>query len=416
MIFNGSHSDISEQLDAIGTPVSIWQQGSTDTYQLISANDLYQEVLDGPVTRQLGNELQGILPRYIIGDIKQAMMECCRLLESREVEIAIERHGQTCWWRFIYTPINSEGQQRVLNTCIDISEKKRLEHSLQTSMRRFEAVINSAYDGIITIDDEQNIKMFNKAASEMFGLSQQEALGKSLSSLIPARYRGNHASHVEGFRESPTLSRPMHTRASVMGVRQDGSEFPLEITISKIQVGTNSEMTAVLRDISERALLIEELRQAAAIDPLTGAFNRRYFSKQLDNERKRCQRFDHQMALIMFDVDHFKEVNDAKGHSEGDKVLEALSLKVRQQLRDVDIFARWGGDEFIILLPESDLAAATVVAEKIREAVAISLAPISLSMGVLSSKGEQESIDIVNQVDSLMYAAKKEGRNRVVGA
>lgn len=413
MIFNGSHSDIRSQLDAIGTPVSIWQQCQGGRHCLVSANELYRQVLDGPVERQLGKDLQATLPRYIVADIRKAISSCIQHQAASEVEIAIERHGQIRWWRFIYTLISGQDGQRVLNTCIDISEKKQLEHSLQTSMRRFEAVINSAYDGIITIDDEQNIKMFNKAAGEMFSIDPAQAIGMSLSKLIPKRYRGNHGAHVEGFSESPTLSRPMYTRASVMGLRLDGSEFPLEITISKIQVGSNGEMTAVLRDISERALLIEELEQAAAIDPLTTIFNRRYFSQHLDTERKRCQRFGHNMALIMFDIDHFKSVNDAHGHSEGDKLLKTLAHQVKQQLRDVDIFARWGGDEFIILLPESQLSMAVSVAEKIRKKAADTLSPISLSMGVINSNGEQETADILHQVDSLMYAAKRAGRNRV---
>ncbi|MBB6522765.1 sensor domain-containing diguanylate cyclase [Pseudoteredinibacter isoporae] len=416
MIFLGSHSDINKQLDAIGTPVAIWQQSDQGSYTLISANNLYQQVLDGSIERQLGKDLQTILPRYIMADIKSAIASCCDDMEAREVEVAIERHGQTCWWRFIYAPLNGPENIRVLNTCIDISEKKRLEHNLQTSMRRFEAVINTAYDGIITIDDEQNIKMFNKAAGEMFDHDPEAALGMSLTQLMPERYRGNHSGHVEGFSQSPTLSRPMHTRASVMGLRRDGSEFPLEITISKIQVGSNSEMTAVLRDISERALLIEELRQAATIDPLTGIFNRRYFSKQLKVERKRCQRFGHNMSLIMFDVDHFKSINDEHGHSEGDRLLKEISEAVGAQLRDVDIFARWGGDEFIILLPETGLHAASEVAKKISTSVSLPAFPISLSLGVVSTDGEQSSCDILDDVDSLMYTAKKAGRNQVVAS
>lgn len=414
MIFSGSHNNIIGQLEAIGTPVSIWEQVGLGSYQFISGNSLYQEILDCGIQSQIGNDIQSVLPRYILSDIKRAILSCTNEQSAQEVEVAIERHGHTRWWRFIFSPLNSEHNRRILNTCIDITEKKQLERKLATSMRRFEAVINSAYDGIITIDDKQHIKMFNKAAGEMFAIEPSDAIGMSLSKFIPARFRHDHGAHVSSFRESPTLSRPMHTRASVTGLRLDGSEFPLEVTISKIQVGPNSELTAVLRDISERAILIEELRQAASNDPLTGIYNRRYFEQQLNAERQRCQRFTHDMAIVMIDIDHFKAINDEHGHSYGDSVLKSLTKKILENIREVDIFARWGGDEFVLLLPETSLAGARIQAEKIRAAVEFDLAPVTLSMGITLSDGRTENLELLSLADRLLYSAKSQGRNLVI--
>lgn len=418
MIFTGNHTDIISQLEAIGTAAAVWEQSSTGQFCFVSGNTSYEEILDTEVSKQIGNNLQSVLPRYVAPAIFDAMKGCINDHASWEEEVIIERHGLTRWWRFIYSPlVTQSGQlQRLLNTCIDITEKKLLEKDLETSMKRFEAVINSAYDGIITIDNDQNIKMFNKAASEMFGLDSEQAIGKPLKDLLPQRYRPNHEGYVTGFNESPIMSRPMHTRASVTGLRQDGSEFPLEITISKIRVGQTSEMTAVLRDISERAQLINELRDAAFVDPLTGIFNRRHFLTVLDNEHKRCIEFDHKMCLVMFDLDNFKTINDSNGHNYGDNILKSVVTEIESKLRDVDIFARWGGDEFFVLLPEADIDHATNWAESVRLQVEQKPFEVTLSIGIALCDGSEGIDALIATVDKRLYKAKDNGRNCIANS
>ncbi|MGB1238895.1 MAG: sensor domain-containing diguanylate cyclase [Pseudomonadales bacterium] len=419
MFLSGSVSEVAPQLEAIGTPVSIWEQNKKGNFTFINANNLFSQILDSNITEQLQCDLHRVLPRYIVQQVKASLLKCIRHQESAEDEIVIERHGKVRWWRFLYSPlVSSDGQvQRVLNTCIDITEKKLLERNLETSMKRFEAVINSAYDGIISVDSDQNIKLFNQAAGDMFGIDPEQAIGQPLLNLIPGRFRHNHSDYVSGFRESPVMSRPMHTRASVCGLRSDGTEFPLEITISKIRVGQLTEMTAVLRDISERAHLIEELRSAASIDPLTDIYNRRYFIQQLENEHNRCLRFQHSFSVVMFDLDNFKQINDKYGHSQGDNTLLQVVDTVTSCAREVDVFARWGGDEFIILLPETDLEGASTLAESIRVEVeqkqAGEASPITLSLGVVCSDGRSDSKCVLQRVDELLYNSKKLGRNRV---
>ncbi len=213
-------------------------------------------------------------------------------------------------------------------------------------------MVNSAYDGIISVNSESRIELINTVACEMFGVDESY-LGKRLETLLPQRFRANHDGYFKAFSNSPINSRPMHARASVMGLRRDGSEFPLEVTIAKINLGQTTEMTAILRDISERARLVEELKVAATTDPLTGIANRRRFDELVKLEMQRCQRFGHTMSLLLIDIDHFKQINDTYGHQQGDQAILSLVRRVAKQLREVDMLGRWGGEEFIVLLPEN---------------------------------------------------------------
>jgi len=179
-------------------------------------------------------------------------------------------------------------------------------------------------------------------------------------------------------------------------------------------------MTAILRDISERARLVEELKVAATTDPLTGIANRRRFGELVNAEMQRCQRFDHPMSLLMIDIDHFKQINDTYGHQQGDQALLSLVNRIGKQLREVDMLGRWGGEEFIVLLPETSLELAWASAERIRLAVESAIHPLAgslevtltISIGISTSKGPLDSVEqMITRADTALYLAKKQGRN-----
>jgi len=175
-------------------------------------------------------------------------------------------------------------------------------------------------------------------------------------------------------------------------------------------------------DLKEQNRKLEELSNT---DPLTQLANRRCLMQSLKQEFQRSERTGHQLSLIMADIDHFKRINDSYGHQQGDAVLKAVSGTIRDQLRDYDLAARFGGEEFALVLPETDLAKAAQVAERIRQTVAsISLGgalnelELTISLGVASFPGQQttEVDDLIRNADDALYAAKREGRNRVVVA
>ncbi|QPC95922.1 sensor domain-containing diguanylate cyclase [Mesorhizobium sp. INR15] len=174
-------------------------------------------------------------------------------------------------------------------------------------------------------------------------------------------------------------------------------------------------------NITDRKLIELELARLAATDPLTGLPNRRFFQQTADLELERVRRFSASASVIMLDVDHFKSVNDTYGHALGDEALRCLTNTCRQSLRKMDVFARHGGEEFVILLPGTKEAGASSVAEKLRAAIAAM--PVSdgqnhikltASFGVAQLRPVDQGIDAgLARADRALYAAKHSGRNCV---
>lgn len=168
--------------------------------------------------------------------------------------------------------------------------------------------------------------------------------------------------------------------------------------------------------------LTEELNRHATRDPLTGIYNRRAFLAEAHSEFARCRRRRADLALLILDLDHFKSVNDNYGHAAGDEVLRKLVEAVSPCLRDYDVFARWGGEEFVVLLPDTPHAKAVRVAERLRQALmetpahhAEQIIHCTLSIGVANLGEQDRSIeDLICRADHGLYAAKNAGRNQVV--
>ncbi len=169
------------------------------------------------------------------------------------------------------------------------------------------------------------------------------------------------------------------------------------------------------------AALMAEQERLAAIDSLTGLRNRRAFQQMIAVEISRASRYGTPLGLLLMDVDHFKQINDSYGHAGGDRVLSALGALLRERLRTPDIPARWGGEEFVVALPNTDLAGAALAAERLRAAVAeagirhgSADIPVTISIGVSALDGGETLEALTERADQAMYAAKVKGRNCVV--
>jgi len=193
---------------------------------------------------------------------------------------------------------------------------------------------------------------------------------------------------------------------------RDGDLVRVGQTIFKYLSGTNIE-----------AKYHEEIYRLTTIDGLTQAFNKRYFLETLERELNRATRYGRMLSLIMFDIDHFKVINDTHGHLAGDYVLRELAGIIAHNLRREDVFSRYGGEEFAIILPEIDADGAGLVAEKQRKLIAshtFSFAneniPVTISLGVRNTLGHEDGLDVtrfIAEADAMLYKAKQTGRNRV---
>jgi diguanylate cyclase (GGDEF)-like protein len=163
------------------------------------------------------------------------------------------------------------------------------------------------------------------------------------------------------------------------------------------------------------------LEKQAHTDPLTGLANRRHFFEVAEAELARSRRYETPLSLLMVDIDHFKEVNDAHGHRAGDRVLQQLAKTCLEVLRNVDVVGRVGGEEFAILLPETDVGGAVEVAERLRTAIEAVGIPreegvplrVTVSVGVSSLAGNANLDTLMSEADDALYDAKHRGRNRV---
>ena len=208
-------------------------------------------------------------------------------------------------------------------------------------------------------------------------------------------------------------SSPLRLPASVIG----------EIDLFYRSVERMATALSEIEDAHRQARAAQaELRRLASIDELTGVANRRWFTAMASRELERCRRFNHQLALLMIDVDHFKRVNDTHGHAVGDEVLKAFTRVLEGNLRSVDLLGRLGGEEFAVVLPESDSVAAAYTAERLRAAVEVLDFPledgtslkITTSVGIAILAGAGETLDnLLARADGALYTAKRDGRNRV---
>ena len=283
-------------------------------------------------------------------------------------------------------------------------------------------IVSHADDGIVAIDKNQKIILFNEGAERIFGYQPEEVLGEHLNVLIPERFHLQHELHVEEFGMGQVEQRTMGERLrQVYGRRKSGDEFLTSTSIIKVSTGSAQYYAAIIRDISENKRTEEELLRLAATDPLTGAFNRREFTALAEREAIRAHRYNRPLAIMMFDLDHFKRLNDTYGHAAGDKALQRFTTICCNALRTVDIFGRWGGEEFVAILPETDADGASVIAERLRKTMADNSFEFNshkinftVSIGVAQYRDNETSLEgPLSRADQAVYDAKKAGRNRI---
>lgn len=419
--------ELQRFVDAIAASVAVIEWSAGD-HSVVASNARFRAMLggSGPLTRRMPFLLKDLLPRYVRNEFIQKLDECHETKEPLEFEQAYDLKDGSRWWRLSVQPVlnDEDAVVRILVTGLDITAKVELERELRVSTSRFVSVIEAAYDGIVTVDQTQRITLFNRAAEEMFGYGQDEVMGQPLTMLLPKESRAEHERHVMRFARSPVRSRQMDERNRVHGRSKDGRTFPIEIAISKINVDGLVEFTGIIRDIADRVRLMDILEQQAQQDELTGAANRRAFQ---DTARAAFETgAPGKVSLMILDVDMFKSINDTYGHDGGDDVLRALASICRATVRHDDLFARIGGEEFAVLMPDTDGAQAQATAERIRRIFDErsfrfdwrgTPIPFTISAGVATKVEDDETLDtLMKRTDVALYAAKEAGRNRVVVA
>jgi len=305
---------------------------------------------------------------------------------------------------------------------------KHLEHSIRYAMQtrrmlreiarcdaRFRLFFDHAHEGILLLDQFGKVLQANRSAELMFCYERGTMEGLYMHQLI-------HEFSLEEFglpdsqavaREAPTMMERMKGRD------QRGHALDLEIGISMAKADGEIFYAASLINIRHHLAQHEELVKLAHTDSLTGLMNRRHFRILADQEISRAERTNHQLFLMMLDIDHFKRVNDTHGHDVGDHALIAIAEVLNSGIRSMDILSRWGGEEFLVLLPETDLTGAMLIAERVRHQVSQIKLPkipegLTISIGLCEAKPGMELKTATSLADQALYQAKASGRNCVV--
>ena len=327
-----------------------------------------------------------------------------------------------------------------IKTAAEQAVDRESQLASEVSHRRlWSSVFQGSGEAIIITDPAARIVDVNPAFEAIFGYTLAEVEGKNPRTLssrreMPAFYQAMWQKLLgEGF-----------WQGEIWDTHKDGSEHPKLVSISAVRdaEGTLCNFVGYYTDISERkradveleryrqnleelvharTQALEqanvELQRLATTDPLTGLFNRRTILERGEQCQLNAQRYGTPYSLIIVDVDHFKSINDRFGHDRGDQVLKAVVQRIQSGLRDTDTLARWGGEEFIVLSPQSTCEGANLLAERLRQILADSpieaVGLVTASFGVAGYVAGDTLDTLVKRADAGLYAAKHAGRNRV---
>lgn len=304
---------------------------------------------------------------------------------------------------------------------LDLAIREANAQLLRTQERFHTLLTDATGMAVQGLRPDGTLFFWNDAATRLFGHTPDDVLGTETTALVPEpEQRAEVRRLLRALLEDDVMASPVRE----LSVRHaDGHAVPVltHHVVFRPEKG-DAEIYRFDMDLSRLKELEEQLRQQATTDELTNLWNRRYFTRRARREVALAQRKKRPLAVLMIDLDHFKDVNDAHGHAMGDAVLVEVSTRLRQELRETDMLARLGGEEFVALLPETDPDTAAAVAERLRHAIAaapldVEADPalrITVSIGVASMRGPDDALDgMLRRADRALYRAKDTGRNRV---
>jgi diguanylate cyclase (GGDEF)-like protein/PAS domain S-box-containing protein len=319
-----------------------------------------------------------------------------------------------------YVPREEGEPGRLLGITQDVTEERAEHAARQLAEEQLRRAFDEALIGMVILDMDIRTLRVNNALCAIFGRTRSELVGGILDEL----------SHPDDRGDSPVVREALLSGTQKHNVREkryihaDGHTIWAEVSVSLITDpdGTPLHFIGQIQDITERRAHVEQLRHMADHDPLTGLLNRRAFGRELSTHIARSQRYGVTGALLMIDLDNFKQHNDSHGHGAGDELLIALAECLRARLRATDVTCRLGGDEFAALLTNADSTHARVVTESLLEHIRgiVGREPIPGDKGVTASIGLVclDRLDgltpeaVMRAADQALYEAKRRGRNR----
>lgn len=303
----------------------------------------------------------------------------------------------------------------------DITALRNLEQQTRQREERLQAAVAVLADGFVLFDAEQRLVRCNQAFAELYQRQPEELVGMRRPDILRDGYRRGVGMDIGDLSLEQWLTDIERSQQ-----RQPNRQFELRgydgrwFVIAE-RLTESGELVSVRTDITRQKRQEAELRRLASTDSLTGALNHGQFIHQATKALSQARHYGHALTLVMLDADHFKQVNDHHGHAAGDTVLREIVQIMQQILRDSDRVGRLGGEEFAVLLPETDSTTAQHLAERLRACIAAQCFTglagdfnVTASIGIASLAAQDSHLDdLLKRADQALYQAKAQGRNRV---
>jgi diguanylate cyclase (GGDEF)-like protein/PAS domain S-box-containing protein len=341
---------------------------------------------------------------------------------------------------FIFTPIVPDVLRAKVSVFVDLFlqsqelhlQSRELQRSLESiitlnaalrdSEASTQAVLDNVADGILTTGETGVIESFNRSAQALFGYREDEAIGQPLAFVIAPAHRAEFCELVTTSRGLLTETGTQAETTETLGCRQDGSTFAMEVEHGELKLGDRKLTLAFVRDVSERKAYTEGLEHQALHDGLTGLANRALFGEHVLQALASANRKGEPRAVLVIDLNGFKQINDTLGHDQGDDLLKQIGERLVAALRETDTIARLGGDEFAILPGgATDLAGAAALAWKIEQTckpgfvLEDEVVHVSASIGIaLFPDHGTTTAELLRCADAAMYVAKRSGSGHAV--
>ncbi|BEV73663.1 MULTISPECIES: GGDEF domain-containing protein [unclassified Paludibacterium] len=384
-------------------------------------NQQYIRLFHQPAERYYGHTDSELFPPEIATQFRNNDLRVQQQNAALTVEEIALVEGQPRHFLSVKFPIhNALGQMYATGLiATDITERKAAEQQLWASEERFRLAFEQATVGMTMVDINGMILRINPFGSQLLGYQQHELEGRHINSITHPQDRTRSMALI---RKALASNLP-HAEIEKRYLHKDGSVLFCRIATSLIRDSQGQPLYFVshINNVTETLRIEAELKRLANTDPLTGVANRRPFLERMQHELARVRRYGVHSCCLMLDFDHFKRINDRWGHSGGDAVLQYFSQVCQQRLRATDLLGRLGGEEFAILMPNTDLAGARELGEQLRHWV--TQHPLqqgeqqihfSISLGITEMRAEDTSPDqVLARTDEALYRAKDLGRNRI---
>ena len=383
--------------------------------RIVYANPAFCEM-----TGYSATELLGQTPRILQGaqtspEVLQTLRECLqanRFFRGSTVNYRKDGRPYTVEWNI--SPVKDEAG--VTTHYVSVQQDISAVTEARATSQLLAQALDATQDAVMIANAQGEIEFVNHGFELITGYSRVEALGQN-----PAMLKSGE--HTEAFygRLWAAIQSGQTFRAVFINRHKQGHLIHCEETVSPIRDagGAVTHFVSVIRDQTARAHTEQTLREQATRDPLTDLLNRRAGEWQLERAFLAAREGQKPFCLILADVDHFKAINDTWGHPAGDQVLQRVAAVLRTGVRATDSVVRWGGEEFLLVLPYCEQAAALLQAERLRERVADAeqgeMGRVTVSMGVAELQRGETLANLMERVDQALYQAKHAGRNQVSG-